>query len=144
PAGPAVRGRGAGGGTCSGTGRRPDPAARLTAVTRDSRSDWQMIARPPAFLIAFLLFRAAAAQTAEELAQTAARAMQQQDYATAENAYRQFLQLSPNVAEVYSNLGLACYSQKKLPCAEEALTHALKLAPDLFVPNFLLGEIRFQ
>jgi tetratricopeptide (TPR) repeat protein len=103
-----------------------------------------MIAPARAFLIIFMLLGPAAAQNAEELAQTAARAMQQQDYGTAENAYRQLLQLSPNVAEVHSNLGLACYSQKKIPCAEEALTHALKLAPDLFVPNFLLGEIRFQ
>ena len=103
-----------------------------------------MISTARALLITTLLIRAGAAQTAEELAQTAARAMQQQDYAAAENAYHKLLQLSPDVAEVYSNLGLACYSQKRLPCAEEALTHALKLAPDLFVPNFLLGEIRFQ
>ena len=103
-----------------------------------------MIAPARALLITMLLFGASAAQTQEELAQTAARAMQQHDYAAAENAYRQFLQLSPDVAEVHSNLGLACYSQKKLPCAEEALTHARKLAPSLFAPNFLLGEIRFQ
>jgi tetratricopeptide (TPR) repeat protein len=103
-----------------------------------------MISPARAFLTTMLLVGAAAAQTAEELAQTGARAMQQQDYATAENVYRQLLQLSPEVAEVHSNLGLACYSQKKLPCAEEALTQALQLAPGLFVPNFLLGEIRFQ
>jgi len=103
-----------------------------------------MIAPARALLITMLLFGASAAQTEEELAQTAARAMQQHDYAAAENAYRQVLQLSPDVAEVHSNLGLACYSQKQLPCAEEALTHAQQLAPALFVPNFLSGEIRFQ
>ena len=96
------------------------------------------------FLIVLVLTRVAVPQTPEELAQIAARAMQQQDYATAEKVYRQFLQLAPNIVEIYSNLGLACYSQNKFPCAEEAFTHALKLAPDLFVPNFLLGKIYFQ
>src|SRR5436309_1433232 len=103
-----------------------------------------MTMRVRAFLIILTLTRAAVPQTLEELAQTAARAMQQQDYETAERAYRQFLQLSPNVVEVQSNLGVACYSQNKFPCAEEAFAHALKLAPELFVPNFLLGQIRFQ
>ena len=96
------------------------------------------------FVLILVVTRAAQPQTPEELAQTASHAMQQQDYATAEKAYRQFIQLSPDVAEVHSNLGVACYSQNKFPCAEEALTHALKLAPELFVPNFVLGEIRFQ
>ena len=96
------------------------------------------------FLIIFTTTRVALPQTPEELAQTAARAMQQQDYAAAEKAYRHFLKLSPDVAEVLSNLGVACYSQNKFPCAEEALNQALKLAPELFVPNFLLGKIRFQ
>ncbi len=95
-------------------------------------------------LIILTTTRVALPQTPDELAQTAARAMQQQDYAAAEKAYRQFLRLSPNVAEVHSNLGVACYSQNKFPCAEEALNHALKLAPQLFVPNFLLGQIGFQ
>src|SRR5215471_7579130 len=103
-----------------------------------------MIWRARVFLFILLLNRAAFPQTPEELAQTAVRAMQQQDYATAENAYREFLQLSPDVAEVHNNLGVACYSQNKFHCAEEAFTHALKLAPELFVPNFVLGQIRFQ
>jgi tetratricopeptide (TPR) repeat protein len=96
------------------------------------------------FLVILLVTRAAVPQTAEELAQTAAQAMQRQDYAAAEKAYRQFLQVSPDVAEVHSNLGVACYSQHRFPCAEEAFARALKLAPELFVPNLVLGEIRFQ
>ncbi|PYT21583.1 MAG: hypothetical protein DMG57_38235 [Acidobacteria bacterium] len=103
-----------------------------------------MIRRARVFLFILMLNRVAFPQTSEELAQTAARAMQQQDYATAEKAYRQFLQLSPDVAEVRSNLGVACYSQKKFVCAEGAFTDALKLAPELFAPNFVLGQIRFQ
>jgi tetratricopeptide (TPR) repeat protein len=103
-----------------------------------------MIIPARAFLVMVLVTRAAVPQTPKELARTAAQAMQRQDYAAAEKAYRQFLQVSPDVAEVQSNLGVACYSQHKFPCAEEAFTHALKLAPELFVPNLVLGEIRFQ
>lgn len=103
-----------------------------------------MIRGARVFLFILMLNRAAFPQTPEELAETAVRAMQQQDYATAEKAYRQFLQLSPDVPEVRSNLGVACYSQKKFVCAEEAFSYALKLAPELFVPNFVLGQICFQ
>lgn len=97
-----------------------------------------------AFLVILMVTRAARPQTPEEMAEAATRAMQQQDYAGAEKAYRRFLQLFPDVAEVHSNLGVACYSQDKFPCAEEAFTRALKLAPEMFVPNFLLGKILFQ
>jgi tetratricopeptide (TPR) repeat protein len=87
---------------------------------------------------------AALAQPAEQIAEQASAAMQRRDYASAEQAYRKFIHLSPDVPEAYSNLALACYSQNKIPCAEQALAQAHKLAPDLFVPNFLLGEIRFH
>lgn len=101
--------------------------------------------RPARTLLAILgLTRAAFSQTPEELAHTADHAMQQQDYGTAEKVYRRLIRLSPDVAEVHSNLGVACYSQHKFPCAEEAFVRALKLTPELFVPNYLLGEIRFQ
>jgi tetratricopeptide (TPR) repeat protein len=103
-----------------------------------------MIRQARAFLLLLILTHGAAPQTPEELAQTAAHAMQQQDYVAAEKAYHQLLQLSPDVVEVHSNLGVACYSQKKFVCAEQAFTHALRLSPELFVPNFLLGQIRFQ
>src|SRR5260370_19977107 len=103
-----------------------------------------MIRRARVFVFLLLLNWSAAPQTGEELAQSAARAMQRDDYATGETAYRQFLQLCPNVVEVHSNLGVACYSQQKFTCAEEAFTHTLKLAPELFVPHFVLGQIRFQ
>ena len=52
------------------------------------------------FVVILVVTRAARPQTPEELAQTAAHAMQHQDYATAEKAYRQFIQLSPDGAEV--------------------------------------------
>src|SRR5215472_16358609 len=103
-----------------------------------------MIMAARVFSVILLVTRAAVPQTPEELVHTAAQAMQRQDYAAAEKAYRRFLQVSPDVAEVQSNLGVACYSQHRFSCAEEAFAHALKLAPELFVPNLVLGEIRFQ
>lgn len=95
-------------------------------------------------LALFWIAYAALGQSPAEIAERAGKAMQQQDYAAAEVAYRQFVKLSPEVAEAYSNLGLACYFQKKFAGAEEAFAKALHLSPDLFLPNFLLSQIRFQ
>ena len=48
------------------------------------------------------------------------------------------------MAELHSNLGLACFLQKKVPCAVESFQAALELKGELFLPNFTLGQIRFQ
>ena len=84
------------------------------------------------------------AQSAPELASAAARSMQQGDYDSAERYYKELVRLAPDVAEVYSNLGLVYYSEKKLNLADEAFEKALKLTPGLFVPNFVLGQIRVK
>ena len=70
--------------------------------------------------------------------------MRRQDYAAAESAYRSLIPQAPEMAELHSNLGLACFMQKKIPCTEEALQTALRLNGDLFLPNYLLGQIQFQ
>ena len=70
--------------------------------------------------------------------------MQRQDYVEAEAAYRSLIPQAPGMAELHSNLGLACFMQKKIPCTVEALTAALRLKRDLFLPNYLLGQIEFQ
>ena len=70
--------------------------------------------------------------------------MQRQQYAAAESAYRRLIPQAPEMAELHSNLGLACFMQKKIPCSVEALQTALQLNKDLFLPNYLLGQIRFQ
>jgi tetratricopeptide (TPR) repeat protein len=108
-----------------------------------------MSARFPPFFILHgtliaLLCGSAPAQTAEEQGRRAAQAMNNKDYAAAEQAYRRIVRLAPEMAEAQSNLGLACYLQQKIPCAEEAFNRSLKLRTDLFLPNFLLGQIRFQ
>lgn len=87
---------------------------------------------------------AAAAQSPQELARRAGEAMQRQDYAAAESTYRTLIPQAPQMAELHSNLGLACFMQKRIPCTVEAFQTALRLNRDLFLPNYLLGQIRFQ
>ena len=85
-----------------------------------------------------------AAQSPQELARLAGEAMQRQDYAAAESTYRTLIPQAPLMAELHSNLGLACFMQKKIPCAVEAFQTALRLNRDLFLPNYVLGQIQFQ
>ena len=85
-----------------------------------------------------------AAQSPQELARQAGEAMQRQEYAAAESAYRRLIPQAPEMAELHSNLGLACFMQKKMPCTVEALQTALRLNRGLFLPNYLLGQIQFQ
>ena len=99
-------------------------------------------ARP--FATGLALVVAATAQSPQELAQQAGEAMQRQEYAAAESAYRRLIPQAPEMAELHSNLGLACFMQKKIPCTVEALRTALRLNRDLFLPNYLLGQIQFQ
>ena len=92
----------------------------------------------------WLLCAYAWAQSPQDLAAKAAQALRNKDYATAETAYKQLLAAVPNVAELHSNHGMACYFQKKFDCAQQAFSQALKLKPELFLPNFLLGQILFE
>ena len=48
------------------------------------------------------------------------------------------------MAEAHSNLALACYFQQKPREAEHEFLAALRLQPDLFVPNFFLGRYYFD
>ena len=91
-----------------------------------------------------LLAVVATAQSPQELAGQAAEAMQRQQYAAAELAYRRLIPQAPQMAELHSNLGLACFMQQKIPCTVESFQSALRLNRDLFLPNYLLGQIRFQ
>ncbi len=77
-------------------------------------------------------------------ARLAGEAMQRLDYASAEREYLAILRLVPNVAEVQSNLGLACYLQGKLESAAKHFHGALKLKPSLYAPNYFLGRIRYK
>src|SRR5439155_3797826 len=73
----------------------------------------------------------ATAQSPVEVASRAARAMQEGRYPEAEQLYADLTRLTPQVAEVYSNLGLSRYSQKKFDLAESAFRIALGLKSDM-------------
>lgn len=95
-------------------------------------------------VVGFSLAVFATAQSPQELAGQAAEAMQRKEYERAESAYRHLIPQAPQMAELHSNLGLACFMQKKIPCTVESFQSALRLNRDLFLPNYLLGQIRFQ
>ena len=77
-------------------------------------------------------------------AQEAAKAAAARNWPVAEKHYRAVLELDPGMAEAHSNLALACYFQQKLVEAEHEFREALRLGPDLFVPNFFLGRYYFD
>ena len=84
------------------------------------------------------------AKSPQELASQAGQAMQRKDYPAAERLYRQLIPHAPQMAELHSNLGLACHLQNKGDCAEQAFLRALQLKKELFLPNFVVGEKRFK
>jgi tetratricopeptide (TPR) repeat protein len=71
---------------------------------------------------------------------TAAREAEKKgDLATAETEYQAVLKLSPDLAEVSSNLGLVYYLQRKDDAAIKVFQEALKRKPTLFSANLFLG-----
>jgi tetratricopeptide (TPR) repeat protein len=71
---------------------------------------------------------------------TAAREAEKRgDLATAEKEYQAVLKLSPDLAEVSSNLGLVYYLQRKDAEAIKAFQEALKRKPALVSANLFLG-----
>lgn len=83
-------------------------------------------------------------QSPSQLALSATRAMQNRDYASAQQLYARLAHLEPKVPEIYSNLGLAFYCQNKFESAEDNFLAALRLNAHLFAPNFFLGKIYFE
>lgn len=61
------------------------------------------------------------------------------DYETAVTEYQTVLKLSPDLAEVSSNLGLIFYLQRKDEEAIKAFQYALKKKPELVVASLFLG-----
>ena len=71
---------------------------------------------------------------------TAAREAEKRgDLTTAEREYRAVLKLSPDLAEVSSNLGLVYYLQRKDGEAIKVFQEALKRKPELVAANLFLG-----
>ncbi len=63
------------------------------------------------------------------------------DYEKAATEYQAVLKLSPELAEVSSNLGLIYYLQRKDEEAIKAFQYALQRKPDLLAPNLFLGMV---
>ena len=103
-----------------------------------------MVSRFAVGLLFFVGCWASLAQTPQELATAAGRALQGKDYATAEATYAKLLDLLPDSAEMHSNFGMACYYQRKFDCAERAFTRAIELKPGLFLPHWLLAQLLFE
>jgi tetratricopeptide (TPR) repeat protein len=82
------------------------------------------------FVVLLLLSSSLAAQSsrekeAERDIETAKQAQARGDYVQAVAGYQAAVKLLPNVPELYSNLGIACYLQKDYPSAIAALQRAV-------------------
>lgn len=60
-------------------------------------------------------------------------------YDAAAEAYQKLIRLDPGIAELYSNLGLAYFEQRRFGQAVPAFQHALKLKPDLSNAGYFLA-----
>ena len=87
-----------------------------------------------------MVFGQSALETSIQQHFTAAREAEKRgDLATAEKEYRAVLKLSPDLAEVSSNLGLVYYLQRKDEDAIKVFQEALKRKPSLVAANLFLG-----
>ncbi len=75
-----------------------------------------------------------------ELFQKAQQAEQSADYAKAAGLYREIVALDPQIAEVWSNLGMALYHSRKDSEAVSAFQRAAALKPSLLAPHLFEGE----
>ncbi len=69
----------------------------------------------------------------------AREAQARSDFRKAAEAYRQALALRPEIAELWSNLGLMQHESREYSQAADAFRRALRLNQGLFVPNLFLG-----
>jgi len=81
-----------------------------------------------------------AAPTLESLVAEARQAQGVHDYAAAEKAYQQAVKIEPNMAELWSNLGLMQQETGDISSAIPSFQQANRLNPSLFVPNLFLGN----
>ncbi len=75
----------------------------------------------------------------ESLLADARQAQARGDFRAAATAYRGALALSPNIAELWSNLGLMEHESRNYSPAADAFGSALRLNHSLFVPNLFRG-----
>ncbi|MFY9724846.1 MAG: tetratricopeptide repeat protein, partial [Bryobacteraceae bacterium] len=75
----------------------------------------------------------------ESLLAEAHNAQARSDFRGAAASYRQAVAIRPDIAELWSNLGLMQHQSGDYSQAAEAFRTALRLNPALFVPNLFLG-----
>ena len=75
----------------------------------------------------------------ESLLAEAHQSQARSDFRAAASAYRQALALRPDIAELWSNLGLMQHECGEYSMAADAFRSALRLNHALFVPNLFLG-----
>jgi tetratricopeptide (TPR) repeat protein len=73
------------------------------------------------------------------LLNTAKQAQARSDYRAAENAYKAAVKLRPDIAELWTNLGLMESTTGSYEDAVGSFRKAIALNPMLFVPNLFLG-----
>jgi tetratricopeptide (TPR) repeat protein len=75
----------------------------------------------------------------ERIARVGQAALAAGNYAEAEKAFEQLRQREPGIAEIYANLGLIYFQEKKFEAAIPSLRQALKLKPSLSKSEGLLA-----
>lgn len=96
-----------------------------------------------ALLLAITVTQRLAAQSDTAQIQTYSeqgqRALAQDNYSDAEQAFEKLRELEPEVAEVHANLGVIYFQERKYDQAVQSLRQALKLKPSLQRPAVLLA-----
>lgn len=95
-----------------------------------------------ALLLACLVTSQIAAQSSDDVeryAEQGQRALAQEHYPEAEQAFEKLRALQPGVAEIYANLGLIYFEERKYEQAVASLRQALKLKPSLQRSDTLLA-----
>src|SRR5262249_34504787 len=75
----------------------------------------------------------------ERYSQEGQKALAEGRYSDAESAFEKLRKLEPDVPEIYANLGLIYFQEKKFDQAVPSLRHALKLNPALSRLDSLLA-----
>ena len=86
-----------------------------------------------------IVFADAREQNLQSLLADAATAQSRGDFASAAEFYREATEIDPSVPELWANLGLMDHQIGKSSDAIQSFKHAIRLNPNLFVPQLFLG-----
>lgn len=100
------------------------------------------VARPtPTLLLSQIL---ADNSSANDYFQKGVELVKKQDLAGAEAAFRKAIEINPNFAEAYANLGSVLANQDKLEEAISNFENAVRLKPNIAVLHYLLGRALYE